>query len=199
MIKAVVFDFGGVLAEEGFKEGMKAIGREQGLDPERFFKLAEELVYETGYVTGRSDESKYWRRIREKTGITKKDDEMREEILKRFILKPEMIGIVNRLKSSGYVVSILSDQTNWLDDIHKRTPFYQHFDYVFNSYNLKKSKRDSSVFSDLCATLGFKPEEVLFVDDHMENIHHATHQGLKGIHFTCLEEFKKELGRFTGS
>jgi FMN phosphatase YigB (HAD superfamily) len=26
MIKAVLFDFGGVLAEEGFREGLKAIG-----------------------------------------------------------------------------------------------------------------------------------------------------------------------------
>jgi glutamate-1-semialdehyde aminotransferase len=31
MIKAVMFDFGGVLAEEGFKEGLMAIGRKNKL------------------------------------------------------------------------------------------------------------------------------------------------------------------------
>ncbi len=34
VIKAVLFDFGGVLAEEGFREGLKSIGRKNGLDPE---------------------------------------------------------------------------------------------------------------------------------------------------------------------
>jgi putative hydrolase of the HAD superfamily len=37
MIKAVLFDFGGVLAEEGFREGLKAIGVKNGLDPDDFF------------------------------------------------------------------------------------------------------------------------------------------------------------------
>jgi hypothetical protein len=31
MIRAVVFDFGGVLAEEGFREGLKSITRKNGL------------------------------------------------------------------------------------------------------------------------------------------------------------------------
>jgi putative hydrolase of the HAD superfamily len=31
-IKAVLFDFGGVLAEEGFRNGLQALAREQGLD-----------------------------------------------------------------------------------------------------------------------------------------------------------------------
>jgi hypothetical protein len=39
MIKAVVFDFGGVVAEEGFREGLKAIGRKNGLDPRVFSRL----------------------------------------------------------------------------------------------------------------------------------------------------------------
>ena len=30
MLKALLFDFGGVLAEEGFREGLKAIGTKNG-------------------------------------------------------------------------------------------------------------------------------------------------------------------------
>ena len=57
MIKAIMFDFGGVLAEEGFREGLKAIAEKNGLDPDLFYETAKELIYESGYVTGRSDES----------------------------------------------------------------------------------------------------------------------------------------------
>jgi hypothetical protein len=59
MIKAIVFDFGGVLAEEGFREGLKAIGQKNGLNPDDFYAMASELVYQTGYVTGVSDEYEF--------------------------------------------------------------------------------------------------------------------------------------------
>jgi putative hydrolase of the HAD superfamily len=64
MIKAIIFDFGGVLAEEGFKEGLMTIGKEKGFDPDHFFKILSELIYQTGYVTGSSDEHAYWNAVR---------------------------------------------------------------------------------------------------------------------------------------
>jgi putative hydrolase of the HAD superfamily len=197
MIKAAIFDFGGVLAEEGFKEGLKAIGREKGLDPDYFYTISGELVYETGYVTGRSDEHSYWNAVREGTGITGDDEDLREEILKRFRLRSEMIEHVEKIKSSGRIVAILSDQTNWLDELNQRTPFYHHLDYVFNSFYLGKTKRDPSIFKDICDKLGLKAEEVLFVDDNLDNIKRASSQGLRTIHFKSLSEFEIEIDKFT--
>lgn len=59
MIRAVLFDFGGVLATEGFREGLAAVARSQGLDPDEFFRIAREAVYESGYITGRGDEGDF--------------------------------------------------------------------------------------------------------------------------------------------
>jgi len=129
----------------------------------------------------------------------KGDDEvLREEILKRFRLRPEIIEMVDRLKSSGLTVAILSDQTNWLDELNRRTPFHGHFDYVFNSFHLKKTKRDPSVFTDVCTLLGVHPEEVLFVDDNPENIKRASSKGLRTIHFKGVSEFQKEIEKCVG-
>ena len=36
MLKAVLSDFGGVIADEGFLSGLQAIGTENGLDPDAF-------------------------------------------------------------------------------------------------------------------------------------------------------------------
>lgn len=196
MIKAIIFDFGGVLAEEGFKEGLMTIGKEKGFDPDHFFKILSELVYQTGYVTGSSDEHAYWNAVREKTGVTGDDKKLREEVLKRLKLRPEMMEVVKKIKSSGFIVAILSDQTNWLDDLNQRTPFYQHFDHVFNSFYLKKTKRDPSLFRDICVQLGLKPEEILFVDDSPDNIKRAASEGLKTIHFKGVSEFEKEIQKF---
>ena len=196
MIRAVIFDFGGVLAEETFKEGLTPIGKEKGFDPDHFFKILSELVYQTGYVTGSSDEHAYWNAVREKTGVKGEDKDLREEVLRRLKLRPEMMEVVKKIKSSGFIVAILSDQTNWLDDLNQRTPFYQHFDHVFNSFYLKKTKRDPSLFRDICVQLGLKPEEILFVDDSPDNIKRAASEGLKTIHFKGVSEFEKEIQKF---
>jgi putative hydrolase of the HAD superfamily len=192
MLRAVLFDFGGVLAEEGFRAGLKAIGKKKGLDPEEFYRISADLVYQTGYITGRRDEHSYWNALREKTDIKGEDQEFREEILKRFKLRPEMMAVVEKIKSSGFITAILSDQTNWLDELDRRTPFHHHFDYVFNSFHLKKTKRDPSIFRDVCTLLGVPPKEVLFVDDNLENVRRATGQGLRAIHFKGVSEFRLE-------
>ncbi len=197
MIKAVIFDFGGVLAEEGFAEGLRAIGKQNGLNPDNFFAAASELVYKTGYVTGMSDEATYWDTLRVKTGIYGDDEKLRKEILVRFKLRPEIFKLITKLKSYGIVTAILSDQTNWLEEIDRKTPFYHHFDYVFNSFRLKKSKKDPSVFAFVCSETGFKPEEILFIDDNIENIKRASENGLKTIHFKNKKDFENELQSYT--
>lgn len=195
MVKAVIFDFGGVLAEEGFREGLKVVAIKNGLDPEEFFKIAEEMIYKTGYLTGMTDEKNYWNALREKTGIKGSDKELREEILKRFVLRAEMLEYIKKIKANGFITAILSDQTDWLDEINGKTPFYHYFDYVFNSFKIKKGKRDPSVFRDVCLSMKLKPEEVVFVDDNMGHVRRASGEGLNTVLFTNADDFAKEMNK----
>lgn len=193
-ICAVLFDFGGVIAEEGFRGGLTAIADSRGLDPGSFFRTAEQLVYETGYVTGRVKEAVYWDSVRKKTGITGSDEALREEILKRFMLRDAMLSVVDGMRHSGIRVGILSDQTNWLEEINVRTPFYNRFDLVLNSFRLGKSKRDPSLFADVVAQLRCRAGEVLFIDDNGNNTERAKGQGLSVIHFTTVQQFLRDVG-----
>ncbi len=193
MITSIIFDFGGVVAEEGFREGLRAIGARNGLDPEKFFVVARELIYETGYVTGHAPEAAYWDAVRRATGVRRPDADLREEIVSRFILRPDMLGEADRLSTHGLEVSILSDQTDWLDEIEKATRFSRHFGRVLNSYYLGKSKRDPSLFHDVAAGLRRKPGEIQFIDDNERNVKTAAAQGWNTIHFKDIESFKREL------
>jgi len=195
MIKAVLFDFGGVLAEEGFREGLMAIARKRGLNEETFFRTAEETIYKTGYVTGKAKEKIYWDTLMKETGL--KDDyrKLRSEILRRFVLRTDMLSIAGKLRDRDLIVAILSDQTNWLDEINRKKPFYSRFDYIFNSYVLGKSKRDPSIFRDVAKITGLRPHQMLFTDDNAQHIKRASDAGLMTIHFTGIEDFKSELER----
>jgi len=193
MIKALVLDFGGVLADEGFREGLKAIARNNGLDTEDFFAVARNLIYQSGYVTGETDEHGYWEAIRVKSNIRNGDNELRREILSRFVLRRPMLEEVKRVRAKGVIVALLTDQTNWLDELNQQEPFYQYFDHVFNSFDLTKSKRDASLFKEIAGQLGVKPQEILFVDDTPENLERAQAQGWKTLRFTSVENFRRAI------
>ena len=193
MVKALVLDFGGVLADEGFREGLRAIARNNGLDPEKFFLVARNLIYDSEYITGKADEHRYWMELRLKTKVRNDDKELRREILDRFALRPPMVEEIKRIKTTGVIVALLSDQTDWLDELNQREPFYHYFDHIFNSFSMKKTKRDATLFDDVAEQLAVKPQEIFFVDDTRENVERARARGWRALHFTNVENFRKAL------
>lgn len=192
-IRAVLFDFGGVLAEEGFRDGLYAIARGLGLDPVEVHRLAMDAMYECGYVTGRGCEGDFWELLRAKSGIKGEIDLLSGEILRRFVLRPRMMELVRSLRQKGYLTAILSDQTDWLARLDENNPFFRDFDRVLNSYDMGKGKRDRSLFRDAVAALGLEPGEVLFVDDMLPNVERARKSGLQAMVFSDEDQLFEEL------
>jgi putative hydrolase of the HAD superfamily len=195
-IDVVIFDFGGVLAEKGFEEGLRSIAARNRLVETDFYNLALGFIHTTGYLTGHADEHMYWQAIRDKTGIREEDTVLRNDILSRFILRPWMFHMVKELKASGVGVVILSDQTNWLDELNDKHDFFKLFDVVFNSYHLGMSKVDPSHFTDTISRLGSTPEKLLFIDDTGAHCDTARRSGIHAIQYIDRESFIKEMRRF---
>ena len=196
-LQAVLFDYGGVLAAEGFREGLYAIARSQGLDPALVHREGMDAVYATGYVLGQGSEADFWREMRRRTGLSGDDATLCRQILDRFVLRPGVLAAVRALRQKGILVAILSDQTDWLEWLDRRDGFFAAFDRVFNSYRLGKGKRDPSAFTDALQALGVAPQAALFVDDMPENVERAAAQGLRTI--LCADEagLCAELARLT--
>ena len=179
MIRAVLLDFGGVIAEEGFQQGLYAIADRFGHDRESFFKLATEAVYNTGYVTGKGTEKEYWQAVKKQAGIEAEDEELRSEILTRFIPRQWMLDTIDGMQKQGTITAILSDQSDWLDTLDSQYHFFHYFDAVFNSYHLSKTKRDPSIFDDTLQALQVEAGETLFVDDNPGHIDRANGKELQ--------------------
>jgi len=192
----ILFDFGGVLAEEGFVNGLKAIAQKYDLSPEILTKIGFDVVHGTKYVTGKGREEDFWQELRKRTGIHGTNALLRREILSRFVVRPWMIDLVKVLKSEGMKVGILSDQTDWLDELNVQCDFFKYFDVVFSSYYLGKSKREPSQFDDIARYLKLKPQEILFIDDHEGNCARARNRGLKVILYNSRKQFLHELSRY---
>ncbi len=198
-IRAVLLDFGGVIAEEGFRLGLEAIARRNDVDPAVLRREADDGIYETGYIAGRGTEADFWERLRQRTGIAGTDEALTAEILRRFVLRPRMIDAVRELRRRGVAVAILSDQTDWLERLDARDGFFLEFDRVFNSYRLGKGKRDATVFDDAVRALGVAAAATLFVDDNAGHVGRARSRGLAALLFRTEEAFLPELAAWTAS
>lgn len=191
----LLFDYGGVLAEEGFAAGLAAIATARGLAPGPFFQRVEALIYACGYVTGGNSESGFWALVRKECGISGSDAELTGEILRRFVLRPEMLRLVRELRGQGVRSAILSDQTDWLEQLERRDHFLGDFDPVLNSYRLGHSKREPEIFRLALSRLGVPAGEVLFVDDNPGHIARAAALGLQVHHFVTVGGLVADLAQ----
>ncbi len=192
-IRAVLFDFGGVLAEEGFSNGLESLAKEQRLPVRDMTAEGMRAVYDSGFVLGKATESEFWALLRQRTAIRGDDNELTAKLLNGFIIRGWMLDLVRRLREQGYITGILSDQTDWLDRLDARFNFYQLFDRVYNSYYLGKGKHDPSLFGEVAADLDLPPAAILFVDDNAENVARAKASGMQAIQYVDRQSFVKEL------
>ena len=197
-IRVVLFDFGGVLVEEGFREGLYDLARQQGLNPQAVHQAAYDAIYESGYVLGRGTEDEFWHLLCQKTGLCGDIEPLRQAIAARFALRPLMFTVVRSLRQQGYITAILSDQTDWLDRMDAELHFFQDFDKVYNSYHMGKGKRDPSIFDDVLSDLGCTSRQVVFVDDDPGNVERARSRGLKALVFLneeqCINDLEHAIG-----
>ena len=192
-IDIVLFDFGGVIAEEGFKQGLTAVARANGVDEGAFVQAAFDIIYSTGYVLGKAPESAFWDALKRETGVRGDDASLRNEIFSRFILRDWMIDLVNKLKANGIKVGILSDQTDLLEELDKKYDFFRLFNYIFSSYRLGKGKRDASLFDDVARAVNVEPDRILFIDDDPGHVNRARQKGWKAMLYIEQAGFQQEL------
>ena len=108
-------------------------------------------------------------------------------------LTPEMEEVVERLHKAGYTVSLMSNTIH----IHARSNelkgFFDLFDHVFLSNELKMRKPDTEKYKYVLEKLNAKPKETIFIDDKLINLVPATKLGINVIMFISFESFQNYL------
>ncbi len=197
-IKALLLDYGGVIADEGFQNGLRALSREQGLDEGATLQVAKHAVYDSGFILGWGTEKDLWRMMRDGAGLTGSDTELTRRVLDGFVLRPWMLERVRQLRARGCLTVILSDQSHWLDWLDQRDHFFQYFDHVFNSYHMGMGKRDPALFPEITRLLALSPGEILFVDDMQSNVTRAQSAGWQTIRYRDRASFLEQMARLLG-
>ncbi|TXK21136.1 HAD family phosphatase [Pontibacter qinzhouensis] len=87
--------------------------------------------------------------------------------------------------------------TNWSSETfpiaQERFEFLTWFDGIVVSGDEKDRKPFPSFYQTLLNRYQVKPEEAIFIDDNLRNIHAAEKIGLDSIHFQSPEQLREEL------
>jgi 2-haloacid dehalogenase len=107
---------------------------------------------------------------------------------------PGTVEILYKLKQQGYPLYGLS---NWSSETFPRAtqkyPFFQLFDDIILSGDVKLLKPDPAIFNLLLSKTGLSAHECLLIDDSQPNIDAAKELGFATIHFISSEHLRTEL------
>lgn len=190
-LRAVIFDFGGVLCfpptEEQLAEAAALCGLSAPVFVDAFWRKRRE--YDRGM-----DPAEYWRDFAAATGKLF-DDAMIQEMIRREIAfwshhDARVLAWTKDLRRAGLRTSILSNLPAPLGENLRATPgFLDHFNQVTFSYELGVIKPEPDIYHYALRGLAVAPEEALFLDDRPENVEGARAIGLHAEVFTTWEEF----------
>ena len=194
MIKNIVFDIGGVLADYRMKEFLM----EKGLDGPMIKRVLKASVM-----------NPYWGRFErgevteEETlqAFTAADPEIERELRLAFtnlsgmlVSRDYAIPLVRRLKKAGYGVYYLSNYSKKAyDECGESLAFMPYMDGGIVSFKVGMTKPDQRMFSCFLERFGLTAESCLFVDDTEENVLAARALGFSGFVFSGVDGLMEEL------
>jgi 2-haloacid dehalogenase len=194
-IKAIVFDFGGVL----LKWNPYNILRPYFADDQQ---AMESFLHEINFTEWNAEQDR-GRSFDEGVAILSGQFPQYAHIIRAYYENWELsidgqfdesIILLDKLKDNGYPIYGLS---NWSAETfpiaRKRYNFFELFDGIIISGKVKLIKPDSAIF-ELCLQMTKKPaHECLFIDDTEANIITAKAIGFDTVHFQSPQQLKEEL------
>ncbi|MFH8119661.1 MAG: HAD family phosphatase [Candidatus Aenigmatarchaeota archaeon] len=194
MIKYIIFDLGGVVANNAVRTARKIIGKKLKMDFESFWNNEIKRYWEE-LKTGRIDEEYFWKKVKEK--LKNKGKEFDEkEFMKAFYKyqrkNKNVEKIIANLKKKGYKTAILSNGVaRWIEKW--RGYLKKYFDFIVMSNEIGYAKPNRKAYEILLKKMNAKPEECVFIDDKEKNLKTAELIKMKTILFKNSKQLEKEL------
>lgn len=194
MLKAIIFDFGGVFSDKAnLEKFIQNTIVKFKIDPEEVNKVYSVIWAEA--QLGKIDSNIFWEKLGELVGM----DSL--EFKKYFIenttlIERNLYEFVKYHLKGKYKLVILSNQIeSWLETVLEENNFREVFDFVITSYNTGLAKPDLAIYQKTLEILDLKAEECLFVDDLPKNLVPAQKLGMQTILFENYEQFLGDLNK----
>jgi len=195
-IKAVVFDWGGVLIDDPAVGLVRYCSKALGVSTEQFAEAHEKYVSE--FQKGFISEPEFWKKICNDLDIsTQKGYSLWGKAFRHvYSPKEKMFHLATSLKKNSYKTGLLSNTeapaVEWFYEHH-----YQMFDVLIFSCNEKTIKPERKIYEVTLTKLGTKPSETVFIDNRRDYIQGAREVGIKAILFKDPSDTLEKLKSYS--
>lgn len=198
-IRALFFDFGGVLLR--FADGVdhRAIEEAHGLEERTLMRcLYRESRYMDFQVGACTHEE--WQDSIRASAVALLGEERASVVLTAYESAPrplneDLLALIGRLRERGYRTGIISNTIPGLmERLKTNVPhLLPLFDVFIGSGDVRMAKPDPAIFHHALGEMGVPAEAATFTDDVKSFAEAATSIGMRGIHFTGYQQFVADL------
>lgn len=183
MIKAVLFDFDGVLTTDatGSESIWNYVCKKTGLDIEKFKNVY--YKYNDDLLDGKTNHKDIWEPLCKELN-TNIDINILYESFINTPIDNKMMEIVHKLKEQDYKIGMVTDnKKDRIDDIVKYYNWKQTFDKIAISAEIGSGKEHNRIFEETLKSLNVKAEECVFIDNQEKNLIIPKNMKMKVIYF----------------
>ena len=193
-MKAIIFDFGGVLLRTQDRQGRRKWEEKLGLEEWE----SEVIVFGNDMGTkaqmGEITNEKLWEWIGRRFNLSPRElTEFQHDFWAGDVLDSDLVDYIRSLKKY-YQIAMISNATDTLrQNLRDRHRIADVFDLIVCSAEEHVMKPHKEIYLRTMERLGCDPAEVVFVDDSEPNIQAARTLGMCTVHFRPSTDVPSEF------
>lgn len=193
MIKAIIFDYGGVLTLGKFEDIYCKLAELLKIDTDEFLNFRDKSL--RGMFLGRITTEKFCEMVKKEFKLDCDVIEYYKEAYSEIINKninDDILKLIKKLKDN-YKIVLLSNILKLHADINKKNGLFSDFDELILSCEVGFVKPDPRIYNLTLKKINLNPEECIFIDDSKDNIKAAYEIGIKTVLYKNKEDLIRNL------
>jgi epoxide hydrolase-like predicted phosphatase len=193
-IKAVIFDFGGVLVRTEDRSPRQGLADDLGMSYEELDALIFQSENARQATVGKFTTQEHWEHLRTRLGFSVEEfPRVPKEFFGGDVLDEELIDYIRALRPR-YKTAMLSNAWDDLRDVVvNEWRIGEAFDELIISAEVGVAKPDPRIYRLTLKRLEVEPSEAIFIDDFLRNVEGAQAAGIHAIHFQDPIQARAEL------
>ena len=196
-IKAVFFDFGGVIQRTEYQAPRQQLAQRFGMEYEDIDNIVFNSPTAKQATVGEIPVNKHWEAVAKRLKVDKKEIEKVEaEFFAGDLLDLSILEYLHSLRPR-FVTGLISNAWSDMREYLVRKKIDNAFDHLTISAEVGVAKPEAKIYQLALEQAQVKAGEAVFVDDVLANIEACEEVGMKGIHFkdphASMEQLKKLL------
>jgi len=191
MIKAIIFDIGGVISTGKIELLLEKISEKLKINKDdllTFFK-----AHKPELATGKMKFAQFHKLLKQKFNL--KEDILllwKKTYLDVFSLNPELLDYADSLRER-YKTGVITNTIDFHSEINRERGLFKHFDETITSSDFGAAKPSREVFDEMLKRFNLKSEECVLIEDRLEHLEIPRQMGFNIIHFKNNNQFFKEI------